>query len=123
MKTLLCVLALLFVSVPVSAQTATSDSKLAWDQAAPSLAVAQGYTYRLKADAAAPSVVSGVTCAGTVSPFVCSIPFPAFPPGSQHALVLTAADGTVESLPSAPFSFTFVVVPTAPANLRAIPGR
>lgn len=99
-------------------QPAASVSRLAWDQAAPDLASAQGYTYRYYPDGAANgTVLGGVTCTGTIAPFICVAPFPAFTPG-PHSLTLTAANLAGESVPSAPLSFVFVVTPAAPTNVR-----
>lgn len=99
--------------------TGTPSSRLGWDQQNASAAEAESFTYRYYPDGATVgTVLTGVTCvAGT--PTVCSAPFPAFTPGN-HSLTLTASNAAGESLPSAPLSFTFVVVPTAPANLRIL---
>lgn len=118
-KTLLAAAALFLLSTPLYAQTTAKD-KLAWDQTAPDVATAQAYTYSAYADTATVgTTLSPVTCTGTVSPFLCSVPFPAFTPG-PHTLQVTASNVAGESLKSNVFSFTFVVVPTAPANLRKI---
>lgn len=118
----LCLLALMFcVSViSVHAQPATGSSKLAWDQAAPDLATAEGYGYRYYSDGQPMAVIlAGVTCVGTASPFTCSAPFPAYPPG-PHTIQLTASNAAGESLKSAPLAFVFVVVPAVPTNLRIL---
>lgn len=105
-------------AVPAFAQTAGPGSHLAWDQIAPDLATAQGYTYLLTADAGTATVVAG-TCTGALSPFVCTTPIPAFTPG-PHTVVLTAGNVAGASLPSAPFAFTFVVIPSTPTGLRIV---
>lgn len=101
-----------------SAQTGTPSSKLVWDQAASDLATAQALSFKYYADGATTgTALAGVTCAGTASPFVCQVNYPAFTPGS-HTLQLTATNAAGESAKSATFSFSFVVIPAAPANLR-----
>lgn len=129
MKTvILFILALVAIPAAVSAQTvppiAGTNRKLAWDQDAPTLPDANSYVYRIYADAqTAPSILVGVLCVnpGTVgAPFVCQVKFPAFVPGN-HVVTVTAGAGldpTAESLPSTPFAFQFVVVPTSPKNVR-----
>jgi|SRR5581483_4152810 len=100
------------------AQTGTPSSKLIWDQTAPDLATAQAYTYTSYPDGSATGTgLSGVTCSGTTSPFTCQVTYPAFTPGA-HTLQLTAKNAAGESPKSAAFSFTFVVLPAAPVNLR-----
>lgn len=101
-----------------SAQTGTPTSKLAWDQAASDLATAQALTFKYYPDGATTgTVLTGVTCSGTAAPFVCAVNFPAFTPGS-HTVQLTASNAAGESVKSASFSFSFVVIPAAPVNLR-----
>ena len=101
-----------------SAQTGTPSSKLVWDQTAPDLTTAQAYTFTYYPDGATTgTALNGVTCAGTASPFVCQVAYPAFTPGS-HTLQLTAKNAAGESGKSAVFSFTFVVVPAVPTNIR-----
>lgn len=112
-------IALVAVAAPAFAQApVTGANKIGWDQAAPTLADAQGYTYKYYADAATTGItLAGVTCAGTTSPYQCEVPFPAFTPGN-HTLTLTAGNLAGESVKSAPLSFAFVVTPGAPVNLR-----
>lgn len=112
-------IALVLCTVPVGAQTTgTPASKLAWDQPnVTSAADAQAFTYRAYADGATTgTVLTGVTCTGTTT-VTCSVAFPAFTPGS-HTVRLTAANSAGEGPQSAPIAFTFVVVPSAPANVR-----
>lgn len=118
-KSLIRAIVLVFgVTVGLDAQTAIPGSRLTWDQAAPTLAEAQGYTYTYYPEAAPPAVIlTAVTCSGTASPFTCVVAFPAFTPGA-HTLQLTASNIAGESTRSAAFAFTFVVVPGAPANIR-----
>ena len=112
------VLAVLGFASAAFAQTpANPGNKVAWDQPAPTLADAQGYTYKYYPDAATAGVaLTPVTCSGTVSPFQCEAAFPAFTPGS-HTMAITASNTAGESVKSAPLSFMFVVIPSAPINL------
>ena len=107
---------------PVFAQApATSANGLGWDQAAPDLATAKSYVYRAYPDAATVGMILGnVTCSGVASPFSCRADFPAFTPGS-HTVTITAANVAGESAKSVPFSFTFIVQPSVPTNLRIVP--
>jgi hypothetical protein len=110
--------ALLLVVSSAGAQTSTPASKLTWDQASvASAAEAQALTYRYYPDGSTTgTTLAGVTCTGT-TPVVCQATFPAFTPGA-HTLTMTAANAAGESVKSAVFSFTFVVIPAAPGNIR-----
>jgi hypothetical protein len=122
MRTVLLVVAAMVAlsAVDAQAQTASSRSKLVWDQDAASRAEAQAYAYRTYSDGSTGGViVSGVLCAGTVSPFVCEITFPTYAPG-QHTVAMSAANAAGESATSLPLSFTYVVVPSSPRNLRIV---
>lgn len=110
-------LVLLCVPGVVHAQTGTPASQLVWDQAAPTLAAAQAYVYRAYADGATTASTLPATCTGASSPFVCRAPFPPFTPGS-HTLALTAGNEAGESPRSAVLTFTFVLIPSVPANVR-----
>lgn len=116
MKRLLIIIGIVLLPILASAQ-ATGTSKLAFDQAAANLAEANSLTYKYYPDGAATGVTTTVTCTGSTSPFVCETPFPAFTPGS-HTIQVTASNAAGESLKSAVFNFTFVVIPSAPVNLR-----
>lgn len=118
MKKILFTIIILLVASTVYAQPpVTGANKIGWDQAAPTLADAQGYTYKYYPDSATVgTTLVSVTCAGTVSPYQCQVPFPAFTPG-PHNLTLTAGNLAGESVKSAPLSFAFVVTPGAPTNL------
>lgn len=101
----------------LSAQ-ATPASKLVWDQSAPTLVDANSYTYKYYPDGATTGItLTGVTCTGTASPFVCQVSWPAFTP-SNHTLQLTATNIAGESIKSDPFAFVFVVTPAKPVNIR-----
>lgn len=119
MKTIIVALVLLLMPSAIFAQsTGVPGQKFAWDQAAPDLATAQALTYKHYDDGSATGVAfAGVTCSGTVSPFQCEVLIPAFTPGT-HTTTLTAGNVAGESAKSAPFSFTFVVTPGVPANIR-----
>jgi len=112
-------LVLALAALPASAQTpVTPANKIAWDQSAPTLAEAQGYTYKYYPDTATTGItLAAVTCAGATSPYQCEVPFPAFTLGS-HTVALTAGNAAGESAKSASLAFTFVLIPGTPANLR-----
>lgn len=122
MRVLLMLWCVLWLSAVAFAQsTGTAGDRLAWDQPNATAAIAQTLTYRYYPDGATTGIVlTGVTCSGT-APVTCSAPFPAFTPGN-HSLTATAANAAGESLRSTPFAFVFVVVPSAPVNLRVISG-
>lgn len=116
-KFLLFIVAISIYSIGLQAQ-AVSTSKLAFDQPAPDLVSAQGYTYKYYPDGSttAATLVS-TTCSGTVAPFQCEAPFPSFTPGN-HTLALSATNIAGESPKSSPFVFTFVVTPGIPVNIH-----
>lgn len=113
---------LLSLPIPAAAQTAvTPASKLVWDIAAPDLATANSYTWKTYADNAATGTpLPGVTCvaSATAGSFVCSSAFPAFTPGVSHTITISATNAAGEGPKSDPLSFTFVMVPNKPTNLR-----
>ena len=120
MKRLMLACAILASAVLVEAQTATSGSRLAWDQVAGTLAEASGYTYRASFDGAALVTLTGVACAGASSPFTCSAAFPALTPAA-HTVAVVAVNAAGASPLSTVFNFTFVALPSAPQNLRILP--
>ena len=109
-----CFLLLLLILAAIGLHGQTPP-KLAWDQAAPSAASAQGWTFRYYVDGGTTgTTLAGVACTGASSPFVCTATFPTLTPG-PHTLQLTAAATTVsESVKS---DLLFVNTP-APANVR-----
>lgn len=114
----------LLFSCTAHAQTpVVGTERLQFDQAAPDLATAQAYVYRLVIDGVRQAVPVTVTCAGSVSPFACTTPFPALTPG-DHTIALTAAvvvNGVeAESLPSVALPVRLVVAPNPPQNLRIV---
>ena len=123
MKKILFTVILLLIANVVSAQNpnAVATSKLGWDQEAITLAEVQGYTYKYYADAATTGIaLTSVVCAGSVSPFQCEAPFPAFTPGN-HSIQITASNLAGESPKSTPpLDFTFVVTPVTPSRVRII---
>lgn len=111
------VLALVLLPILLAAQTATPSSKFVLDQVAPDLVTANSYTFKIYVDGSATGVGFPVTCTGTASPFTCAGSVPAFTPGT-HSVTFTASNVAGESAKSAPFSFSMVIVPSAPANIR-----
>lgn len=118
----------LLTTIGLSAQTATGTAKLAWNEATISntntpadVATVQAYTYKYYADGATTgTTLTPVTCTADATPattITCQAPFPAFTPGT-HTLQITASDAAGEGTKSAVFTFTFVVVPGAPTNIR-----
>ena len=112
------------IGVGVSAQTTVSQAyRLAWEITAPSQADALGYDYRAIADGAASGTpLTDVQCepAQPVGDFACTAAFPAYTPGSEHVVVVTAGNAAGVSLPSNEIRFTFLVVPSPPRNLRPV---
>lgn len=109
---------LIIPSVSQAQTTGVAGQKFAWDQAAPDLATAQAYTYKHYDDGATTGVAfASVVCTGTVAPFQCEVPIPAFTPGS-HTTTFTAMNVAGESVKSSAFTFTFVVTPGTPANIH-----
>jgi len=95
---------------------ATGASRFTWTIASPTLADSQAYTYKVYADGSTTGItLTGVTCTGTVAPFVCEAPIPAFTPGN-HTATLTASNIAGESAKSDPLGFNFVVTPSKPGN-------
>lgn len=108
----------LFLAQGASAQQAQPSSKLGWDQQAADVNEANSFTYKYYPDAAPTgTVLASVVCTGATAPFLCQAPFPAFTPG-PHSLTLSASNAGGESLKSTALTFTFVVIPSPPTNLR-----
>ena len=124
-KLILIPFLILTIASPVFAQQppiGTATQRFEWDQEAPTLTDAQGYTYKYYPDNATAGIVfQNVTCSGTTSPFVCSAPIPAFTPGN-HTITVTATNIAGESPKSNPFDFNFVVTPSVPRSIRIISG-
>lgn len=122
MKFLFSLITVLLISIAsLAAQTpptAIATQKFEWDQAAPTLADAQGYTYKYYPDGGLIGVnFSSVACSGAASPFRCNTPIPAFTPGN-HNITITASNAAGESAKSVPFAFNFVVTPAVPVGVR-----
>ena len=117
MKRVLLTLILVLAIPSISWSQATTVSRLALDQDAPDLATANSYTYKYYPNNAAIGIVLLFTCTGTSSPFLCTASFPAFTPGA-HTLTVTASNIAGESPKSGILSFTFVIIPSVPTNLR-----
>ena len=117
-KIYLTLILLLFASVAYAQPPATGANKLGWDQAAPTLTEAQGYTYKYFPDSATVgTALVAVTCIGATSPYQCEVAFPAFTPGN-HTITLTTSNIAGESVKSLPLNFAFVVTPGAPTGLK-----
>jgi hypothetical protein len=113
---------LVFAGLASAQSQAGTSSSLQWDIAAADLATANALTFRHYDDAAMTGVVfTGVSCVGATSPFVCTVPFPAFTPGS-HTVAVSAANAAGESPRTAPLAFTFLVIPATPTTLRIAGG-
>jgi hypothetical protein len=123
MKTILALVALLFVAASASAQSPIvigPASVLEWGENATGVtpALAQGFVYALTVDTAAPKTLTAVACiAGPVGTVLCSVPAIGNVPIGAHSLTLTASDGVTTTLPSAPFSYLTLVIPV-PTGLR-----
>jgi hypothetical protein len=122
------VLVFLF-AFPLMASAQTSGgptSRLGWDQAAPSLAAAQGFVYEAFFDGTQTVTTLTATCTGTASPFSCVAPFPALSTGA-HSTQIRAVDTVsvvgqrLVSPLSTTFNFTLVALPGAPTNVRIVP--
>lgn len=117
MKHVLFALAFTFTASFAAGQ-ATSSKQLEWDQPNATVAEASAYTFKYYPDAATTgTTLTGVTCFLNGTTTVCRVSFPAFTPGS-HTLQLTASNAAGESAKSLVFTFTFVVVPSAPSSIR-----
>ena len=115
----MAVLMVLGLAAAASAHTTASPMKqLAWDQTGTTAPEAQAMTCKIYADGASiGTTLTGVTCSSPGGLTGGSVAFPAFTPGT-HTLQLTASNAAGESAKSAVFTFTFVVVPAVPANVR-----
>lgn len=102
---------LLVLVVPVRGQTA---KRLQWDMPEPITQVTP-YSWVYQIDAL-PAVQATATCTGNTIGSICSIPFPAANPGSNHAIVVWAVSAVgLEGGHSASFPFS---IPSTPSNLR-----
>lgn len=104
------------LSVMITASAAQAQTRtLAWDQEAPTVAAAQGYTYTPYVNDAVVPPLTGVTCTGATSPFVCQAPLPASIGVPDTKLELTAKTPLGgESLKSLPL----FLAPAVPLRLR-----
>ena len=110
---LLILLATLF-GIGLYAQT---TPRITWDQPGAGLVEVQSLTYKTYVDAATTgTLLNGVSCVGTASPFQCQAPFTGYPSGN-HTLTLTASDSIGESAKSNSVPFG---PPGAPSNLRIV---
>lgn len=114
-KLLICGVILIASSVAVYSQS----RNVVWDQTAGVLLEAQTYTYRHYIDGATTgTILNGVSCVGSSSPFQCSAPLPTLSNG-WHTIQLTASNLDGESAKS-PLTGFGVGVPGAPTNVRII---
>lgn len=122
-KILILLFLLSFVSIPIFAQTptATATSKLEWIITAADLSTAQSYVYKYYLDASPTGIIfsTGVSCVGATPPFTCQTSFPVVSSGN-HTLRISASNTAGESLPSDPFAFAFVGIPSKPTGIRII---
>lgn len=117
MKTLLTIVALLLLSTPAFAQTATPQNKFQWTEAGQTVAIAGGAAYNLyDGTNPTPLVLTAVTCiAGApTTDAVCTGNIPALTLG-VHTVTLSQVISGAESGKSSVLSFTFVIVVT-PTN-------
>ena len=108
------ILILLLIPIVLDAQTA----RLVWEESAPSLVAAQGYTYKAYVGTSTTGILlTNVICVATTTSgvFTCSITAPAVFMG--NGITLTASNLIGESAKSA--TFPFPDVPAVPVNLRA----
>lgn len=110
-------------AAPVRAQAPIPPgSRFAWDQTAPTLAAAQGYTYKLYTDGLSGAVpLQSVVCAAGATPgvFACDGLVPAQTAGVPHTAQITAQGSTgAESGPSNTYAYVFTMTTAAPVNLR-----
>ena len=124
MKRILFALAFLSISSVSFAQVSPTD-KFAWDQAAATLAIVQGYRYELELDGVVVPSPLVATCTGTASPFACTAPIPAVTPAT-HTAKVRAVDMSGTTPLVGPFSdpatFTMRATPAKPSGLTVIPG-
>lgn len=116
-----------FAGVAHAQVAATPQHSMVWDQAASTLAEAQGYSYFVIVDGARSATpLANVTCSGTASPFVCRTSVPPMTPGDHTiSLVATAVVNgvTLESQPSTPLPIRLIIAPGAPQNVRITAGN
>lgn len=123
MKKLLLILSLLTVPVVAQAQTPIvigPSTQFAWDVVAPTPAFAQGLTYVLTTSTTplVTQTLTNVVCvvSAVVGTQTCNVLASVIPLGSR-TVTMTASDGVVTSLPSAPFTYVDLVIPV-PSGLR-----
>lgn len=111
-----CIILVSILSTTIQGQTATGNSKLAFDLPGQSVAIASTATYNGYVDGATTGVLlTGLTCSGTTLT-TCLVNFPALTIGN-HTITVTQLFGITESTKSSVLNFTFVVVVT-PTNVR-----
>ena len=121
MKKLILVALLLLPSLAYAqVPQATSSQKFAWDQDVAASENIPALMFKYYTDGATTGVIlTGVVCTGTAPTLFCSVPIPAFTPGT-HSIKLSAINIAGESALSVPFDFALVVTPSAPRLIRVI---
>jgi len=113
------ILLLLIVPIVASAQSiVVGQQALEWDQAAATVAEANGLAYKLYVDGASGIALPSVSCKGPISPFQCKTNLPPLTSGT-HDLALTASLNGQETNKSIPLNIQVVIV-AVPANLRIV---
>jgi hypothetical protein len=91
-----------------------------WDQQAPSLADANGYSYKFFIDSGTDFTALQSNCTGQQSPFICSTGVPALTPGN-HRVMVQASQNDMDSDMSNPLDFVVGIAPGNPSGLRFNP--
>lgn len=123
-RTLIQTICFLLIASAVFAQNASPTSLLSWvpqSSAGPATVTeANQYTYRYYPENGTNGItLTGVSCFAVANGVECTVPFPAFTPGS-HTLTMTAmlpGDPTSESGRSEVLAFTFTVKLLPPTKL------
>lgn len=101
-------LILLLTTATLNAQR--NGTKFTWRQPAPTLTVAQNYTYKYYLDLSATGIkFTKVTCTGIISPFQCITNIPLLSMG-RHSVTVTALNAGTESDKSDFLTFQIVAL-------------
>lgn len=118
-KLLSLVAALLFLTVPLTAQPTIA---VEWNHEYVTPAEAQSYIHTYYLDSAAGQVLTGVVCRLVDNVTTCRASFPS-PTIGLHTLSIDARNEFGVSPKSAPIQFRYPAIPGAPLNLRIIRGE